>query len=307
MTRTGDPRALADEPARPLLPEGVVALILGFIGMSMFAGTLPATRIALDGFGPGFISAGRAFGAGLVALLVVMVTRSPLPARRDLPQFAMISVCLIAGFPIFLGLAMVHVPASHGSVVLAILPIATTIAAAIVGGERPGLLFWLLGVLGGAIVLVFSLSDAGWSLQWGDTYLLIGAAFAAFGYALSGKLARRMPGWTVMAWTLIFTLPFTGLASYATRPDVWPTTPSVWIALGYLAVFSVFVGFYFWNRAMAIGGIAKVGQIQLLQPFITILIAYLIGGEALEPHLIVFAVLVVTVVGAAQKVKVTRR
>ncbi|WP_170135008.1 DMT family transporter [Acuticoccus kandeliae] len=283
-----------------------MALILGLIGMVMFAGTLPATRMSLDGFSPTLIAVGRAFVGGILSIVLLAVTRQPIPAWRDVPTIALIAACVIIGFPLFTGLAMVHVPASHGSVVLAILPLATAVAAALVGGERPGRSFWMLSVLGGAIVLYFSLSDAGWALQWGDAFLLVGSAVAALGYALAGRLSRRVPGWTIISWALILMLPITTVATFLSLPETLPTSGVVWGAFLYLGVFSMFLGFLFWNWAMSLGGIAKIGQLQLIQPFLTILIAAVIGGEALEPHLILFATLVVAVVGAAQRVKVAR-
>lgn len=282
----------------------VLAITLGLIGMVMFAGTLPATRLAVVGLDPVFITVGRAMLAGVLAAAVLAATRQPLPQRRDWLTFAAIAACLVFGFPFFTGLAMEKVPANHGSVVLAILPLATAAAAALVGGERPGRLFWALSVLGGVLVLVFSLSDAGWVLLAGDVYLIAAAAIAATGYALSGRLSRRMPGWAVVSWALVLSLPLTTPATVLTLPAVLPTSPSVWAGFVYLGAVSMLLGFFFWNSAMALGGIAKIGQIQLLQPFVTMVLATLVAGEAMEAHLAAYATAVVIVVAAAQRARV---
>ncbi|MEO1104477.1 MAG: DMT family transporter, partial [Pseudomonadota bacterium] len=164
------------------------AIVLGLIGMTMFAGTLPATRVALEGLGPGFIAMGRAVVAASAAGIALALLQPGRPRGGDMWGIAAISICLVAGFPLFTGLAMQTVGAGHGGVVLAILPIATAVAATIVGGERPGIPFWILGAVGAALVLVFTLSDSGWRVEPGDVFLLCAAISAGFGYAFSGKL-----------------------------------------------------------------------------------------------------------------------
>lgn len=283
------------------------AIVFGLIGMMMFAGTLPATVLALDGMGPIFITAGRAVLAGVLAGALLALFRVPRPRGRDLAQTAAIALCLVVAFPLFTGLAMQTVGAGHGGVVLAIMPLATACAAALVGGERPGLAFWLFCLLGALIVLIFTMSRAGWQIAPGDVFLLAAAACAGFGYAYSGVLSRTRPGWTVTAWALTLSLPFTAVASLVSRPAVWPSSPAVWLSFVYLGVVSMFLGFVFWNAALARGGIAKVGQIQLLQPFATIAIAAVVTTEHLDPLEIVFAAAVVVVVTIAQRLRVSRK
>lgn len=282
------------------------AILLGLVGVTMFAGTLPATRIALEGFDPAFITFARALLAALLSLVALAITRQPLPARHELPAFGAIALCLVCGFPLFSGLAMERVPASHGGVVLAVLPLGTAVAAALVGGERPGRRFWLLGCAGALLVLTFVLAEAGWHLRSGDAYLLAAAASAALGYALSGRLSRTRPGWSVMGWTLVMAMPVTAVLTGLTSPQAWPRSPAVWSAFFYLGAISMILGFLFWNAAMARGGIAKIAQIQLLQPFLTMLIAAVVAGEPLEPRMFVVAAAVVGLVAAAQRVRVNR-
>ncbi|MEM8855595.1 MAG: DMT family transporter [Pseudomonadota bacterium] len=287
-----------------LQPRQWTALIMGTIGVAMFAGTLPATRLALEGFDPVFITFARAFFAGVAATTLLVLTGRARPTKADVPQFAAIALCLVVGFPLFTGLAMEHVPASHGGVVLAILPLGTAIAAAVVGGERPGKAFWAVSALGGLVVLVFSLSDSGWAVRWGDVFLVAAAASAALGYALSGRLTRRMPGWVVISWALVLSLPFSAIGSLATLPEVWPTAGHVWAGLAYLSLVSMLLGFFFWNTALALGGVAKIGQLQLLQPFFTLAIAALVAGEVFQIRQAAFAVAVVVIVATAQRLRV---
>lgn len=293
-------------PPAPVAARAVPAVFLGVVGMTMFAATLPATRLALVGFNPVFITAGRAVLAALIAASFLAAARVAPPRGADIRHLAAIALCLVVGFPLFTGLAMVHVGAGHGGVVLAIMPIATALAARIVGDERPGTAFWLLGAAGAAIVLVFVLSDSGWRLGPGDLFLVAAALSAGFGYALSGRLARTMPGWAVIGWALVMSLPATVPATALSAPAAWPHSVAAWAGFVYLGAVSMFLGFVFWNAAMARGGISKIAQIQLLQPFVTIAIAALVAAEPVEGRQIAFAAAVVVVVAAAQRLRVAR-
>ena len=290
--------------AAPAAARGASAVVLGIIGMVMFAATLPATRLALEGLSPLFVTAGRAVLAAALSAGLLAFCKIPRPRGGALLFTAAVSLCLVIGFPLLSGLAMTFVGASHGGVVLAIMPIATASAAVLVGNERPSLAFCLLSLVGAALVLGFTLSESGLVLEPGDLFLLAAAVTAGFGYAFSGKLARSVPGWSVIAWALLFSLPLTLTLSVISAPAEWPTAPSVWAGFVYLGAVSMFLGFVFWNAAMALGGIAKIGQIQLLQPFVTIAIAAVVGGEVIRVREVGFAVAVVLVVMAAQRTRV---
>ncbi|MEM0907577.1 MAG: DMT family transporter [Pseudomonadota bacterium] len=291
-------------PPEPGKGQQGLALLFGLLGMVVFAGTLPALRLALEGFDPFFITAGRAVLAGVIALVVVAVTRVPRPRGKDAVRLGVLSLFLVLGFPLLTGIALLTVGASHGGIVLAINPIATAIAATIVGQERPGLMFWLFSALGAAIVGGFMLSQGGGRFQPGDLVLVAAAFVAGFGYALSGRLSRRMPGWTVIAWALIISLPVSTLGAVMWAPTHWPTALTPWLGFAYLGAFSMFLGFVFWNRAMAVGGIARIGQLQLLQPFVTTGLATTVAGEAFNIEHLPFAAAVVLVVAAALRARV---
>lgn len=286
-------------PARPL-----VGLMLGFFGVVIFGATLPVTRLALTGFDPGFITFSRAFLAGLASALVLLVSGKRFP-REDMAAFAMIGLTLVFGFPGFVNVAMQTVPASHGGIVLGVLPLLTAVFAALIGGEKPGLAFWLWGGTGAALVLGFTLRGGGFMPGIGHVWLACAAVVSAFGYVVSGKLARKLPGWEVIAWALVLCLPFTGLGSlWAWGAGVHaPSHAALW-ALAYLAFGSMFAGFFFWNAGLAMGGIARVGQVQLLQTFVTLGISAVLLGETITPVMLAFAAAVAIVVWCGRKARV---
>ena len=180
-------------------------------------------------------------------------------------------------------IAMQHAPASHGAVVLAVLPLLTAMAGALVAGERPSMGFWACGVAGTGAVLVYSLLSAGGSgdLQWADLLLAGAALSAAAAYALGGEMARRIGGWEVISWALVFSAPAMLALVLWSAPINWGAGPSAWAGFSTCSMFSMFLGFFAWNKSMAMGGIARVGQIQLLQPFVALAAAALLLGESI--------------------------
>jgi len=296
---------MSTDHSRRDLNRPLLGLALGFVGVVIFGATLPATLVALTGFDPAFITFGRAFLAGLASGLVLLVARKRFP-RGDLAAFAMIGATLVFGFPGFVNVAMQTVPASHGGIVLGVLPLLTAVFAALIGGERPGPAFWLWGVAGAALVLAFTLRGGGIDPGIGHVWLLFAAVVSAFGYVVSGKLARHLPGWEVIAWTLVLCLPLTGLGSlwaWAVGGVHAPPVAAIW-ALAYLAFGSMFAGFFFWNAGLAMGGIARVGQVQMLQTFVTLGISAVLLGEEITPIMLAFACAVAAVVWLGRKARV---
>jgi len=285
-------------PPSPPSPRILLGLGLGFVGVVIFGATLPMTRLAVTALDPWFVTFGRAAGAGLLAAVVLAALRRPLPARRDLPLYGVAMAGLIAGFPGFTALAMVTVPASHGGVVLGILPLATAIAAALVSGERPSLGFWLVGMVGAALVCIFALRQAGgFHLSAGDLFLVLAVVAAALGYTVSAMLTRSRPGWEVVSWMLVMALPVTLPATWWFAPVEPVAVPAAsWWGFVYVTLFSQYIGFFFWNAGLALGGIARVGQVQLLQTFVTLAVAAAVNSEAIGPETVLFAVAVALVV-----------
>jgi drug/metabolite transporter (DMT)-like permease len=274
-----------------------LGLVLGFIGMAIFGGTLPATRLAVEAIDPVALTAVRTALAGICSLVLLIVLRRPLPPRSLWPQLLITMVCVAILFPLLMAEGMQRVDASHGGVVLGVLPIATALVAVAITHERPRPLFWIASSAGAALVIAFALRQGGGALSVGDLFLFAAVAVAAIGYAFSGRLTAKMPGWEVISWVLVIALPFALPATALTiPPDPLHIPLKPWLGLLYVALLSQWIGFFAWNAGMAMGGIARVSQIQLLQPFITFALASLFNGETITPQIVLFAAAVVATV-----------
>jgi len=284
-----------------------LGLLLGFIGTIMFAGTLPAARIAVVTLDPWFITFARAALPGLISLVMLLALRRRMPPREHWGGIAAASLCLVYGFPLFSAFAMQTVPAAHGGVVLGVLPLVTAAGATLIAGERPSRGFWVTALIGSSIVVAFALREGGGSVVAGDVWLLASVIVAALGYSYSGKLSLRMPGWEVIAWALIISLPIVLVGAALTWPARASEVPlSAWMAVVYVGLFAQFIGFFFWNAGLAMGGIARVAQIQLLQPFAVVLIAAVFAGERLQVETVTFAGLVVGTVLIGRHMRIRR-
>jgi len=283
-------------------------LLLGFLGMCLFAGTLPATRLALLGFAPLFLTVARAALAGSVGLIVLVARRRRVPSRSLWLEIFGAALCTVIGFPLFAALAMMTVPAAHGGVVLGILPLVTAAAATVFAHERPSPGFWLASVLGALIVVTFMLRrNGGMTFSAGDLFLLGTVLSGALGYTFSGRLATLMPGWEVISWQVVIFLPLAAAATFVLWPADIATAPiSSWIGLGYVGLVSQYTAFFVFNAGLAIGGIARVGQVMLLQPFMIVVLALPVNGEAIDVETILFAAAVVATVLIGQRMRVTR-
>lgn len=298
--------SLDPAPARSSVPLG---LLLGLIGVCLFGVTVPATRYAVHWLDPAFLTFTRAVLAGLLGGAVLLIKGARLPASRGarMRDIAVVAACLVFGFPLLMGYASLTVPSSHAGVVLAILPLMTTLAAMLVAGERPTLTFLAISALGCGLVMAFALRNgAAAALGPGDTLLAAAAIICALGYAVSGRLSRHMPGWEVICWVVVVSLVVTVPGMLLTAPygyfDAVPT--SAWVALIYVGAVSQFFAFFFWNKGMALGGIARVGQVQLMQTFLIVVFSWPINGEAPDLETYLFMGLVIAVVALGQKAKV---
>ncbi|WP_022727181.1 DMT family transporter [Fodinicurvata sediminis] len=291
----------------PPLPSESSGLLLGFLGVTGFSITLPATILALDSFDPYFIALGRAALAGFCAVLILVVTRSPIPRGRMWRDIAVASSGVVFGFPLLTSWAMQHVPANHGGVVLGLLPLATALAGVIINAERPSLRFWLFGLLGSATVIAFSLFQGAGGIHIADLALLAAVAFAALGYAQGARLSQSMKAWQTICWALVIALPVTLPAGFLLFPyeTPIPTLPAFGGFL-YVALISQFASFFAWYKGLAMGGVARVGQMLLLQPFLTFAAAYLLLGEQIDLMTVGFACLVVFFVAQGQKAPIRR-
>lgn len=295
-------------PSRTGLSRQTLGMGLGFIGIAIFGGTLPATRLAVEGLDPFFITAGRAAASGLLSAALLLMLRRRWPSMRQIRTMLICIVTIVFGFPGLMALAMLTVPAAHGGVVLGILPLTTAAAASVILGERPSLRFWLLAGLGTTVVVAFALRDSGGEIAIGDVYLFLAAISTSIGYVFSADLSHEMPGWEVISWILVLALPLTlPLAIW-----LWPTNPgavptAAWVAFAYVSVFSMFIGFFAWNAGLVMGGVARVSQVQLLQTFVTLGLSAVINGEHVGPSTIAVAALVVAIVAAGRNARIAQK
>jgi drug/metabolite transporter (DMT)-like permease len=295
--------AHAAAPAR----RDLLGFALAFVGVGIFGGTLPMTRIAVTVYDPWFVTVGRAAIASLLAAIVLVAMRRRFPPRPAWRSLAIAAVTTVIGFPIFSAVAMQTVPASHGGVVLGLLPLATSVAAVFVNGERPTAVFWFWSLVGAMLVVGFTLRTGESGFGWGDLWLVVAGASASTGYAHYARLARWMPGWEGISWALVLMAPLTVPAAFLAWQPEWAAAP--WPVVGsllYVSVLSVFIGFFFWNAGLAIGGVARVGQVQLLQTFFTLAIAAAVNRETIGPDTLAFALAVMAVVLLARRSGVRR-
>jgi drug/metabolite transporter (DMT)-like permease len=282
-----------------------LGLWLGFLGVVIFGLTLPMTRLATGTveapqMSPWFVTWARAALAGGLSLVYLLAVRAPRPTPSQRGPLLLSLAGNVIGYPLLLGWALRHVTASHAAVITSLLPLATAAAAAWLMHQRARLGFWVFAALGSALVVVYSLLRAsqmghGFGLTWADT-LLVGAVMAAsLGYVAGAKITASMGAEKVISWVCVMALPITLPGAWLT----WPTQPigtTSWLALLYVGVFSMWAGFFAWFRGLSLGGPLRVSQLQLLQPFISILAAIPLLGESLDAMTLGFALLVVLTV-----------
>jgi len=246
----------------------------GILGVVIFSGSLPATRVAVAGFPPLFLTSARALIAALLAVALLLVGRQVRPTRRDLPSLAVVALGVVVGFPLLTALALRHVTSAHSIVFIGLLPLATAIFGVIRGGERPRPLFWLFSCIGSGLVAAFVWKHAGPSSMAGDLWMLAAIVLCGMGYAEGAVLSRRLGGWQVISWALVLAVPvMLPLLVISAPASLLGTGISAWLGLAYVSVFSMLIGFVFWYHGLAVGGIARVGQLQLLQPFFGLALA----------------------------------
>ncbi len=280
-------------------------LMFGLTGVIIFGLTLPATRIAVSELDAITVGLGRAIIAAMLAALYLFITKARRPDAAEFKKLAITAAGIIFGFPLLSAIAMQYTPASHGGVMLGILPLATVAASAIFAGERPSLAFWACSTIGAAAVVLFAILEGGFKLQLADILLVASVLSAATGYAIGGRLSKTLGGSNVISWALVISLPVLIPPVLYVAPDL-PQSVSfnVWMSFIYVSVFSQFLGFFAWNKGMVLSGIARVGQLQLLQPFITLAAAAIILNEPLTWMTVGFASFVVAVVAVGRKLQV---
>jgi drug/metabolite transporter (DMT)-like permease len=290
-----------------------LGLLFGFVGVLSFSLTLPATRLAIAGLDPTFVGLGRGVVAGAVGAIILAVTGQTRPHRRPTGlqwrSLAVVAVGVVLGFPLLSAWAMQRLPASHGAVVLGLLPLLTALAGVVRAGDRPEKLFWLASGIGSATVVGFALESGAGGLYGADLVLLGAVVAAAVGYAEGGRLAQQLGGWQVICWALVLSAPFELLPTLwlAQTDTVWDASLVAWLGFAYLCFVSQLVGFFAWYHGLAVGGVARVSQMQLLQPFLTIIFSAILLQESVSPKTIGAALLVIGSVAISRKAKIRHR
>lgn len=252
----------------------------GLLGVIIFSGSLPATRVAVADFAPMFLTSTRAVLAAILGAIFLVMLRQSIPERRDVFSLALVAIGGVVGFPLLTALALQYITSAHSIVFIGMLPLATAIFGVVRGGERPHAPFWIFSTLGAVAIAGFALYGSDGGTLAGDLLMVAAIIVCGLGYAEGATLSRRLGGWQVISWALILSLPVTLIVTAVTWPATFSNvTLSGWASLAYVSIFSMMVGFIFWYRGLALGGIAGVGQLQLLQPFFGFVLAAIFLGE----------------------------
>jgi drug/metabolite transporter (DMT)-like permease len=298
------PDRITQPRAAAALPPG---LLLGALGVLGFSFSLPATRLAVADLDPFLVAFGRAVVAGVLSLALLAATRAPRPTAAQRRSLVLVALGVVVGFPLCTSLALHHVAASHGAVVVGLLPAATAVAAVLRAGERPTRAFWLASATGLVAVVAFALSQGGGGLGSADAELLLAVVLCAVGYAEGGRLSRELGGARTICWALVLSLPVTvAVTAVALAGAGAHAGATAWLGFAYVSVISMFLGFFAWYAGLARGGIAKIGQVQLAQPVLSLVWAALILGESVGPATAGAALAVLACVVATQRTRVAR-
>lgn len=289
---------------------GHAGLWWGLLGVAAFSFTVPFTRAAVGGLSPLFIGSGRAVVAAVLAAAALRLARQPLPGSRQWARLAVVAGGVVLGFPLLTSFALTTAPAGHGAVVVGLLPAATAVMAVWRGKEHPAPSFWAYAALGAVVAVVFaSLGNGGLGeLHWSDALLFGAVIAAAIGYAEGGLLARELGAWQTVSWALVLASPVMVAFTAASAIDETPSASTYqWLAFGYLALVSMFLGFFAWYRGLAIGPMAQVSQVQLAQPVMSIGWAALLLHEQLTVVTVLGGFAVIACAGLAVRTRLDRR
>ncbi|MBN9299724.1 MAG: DMT family transporter [Filimonas sp.] len=276
--------------------------INGFIGVVIFSGSLPATKAAIASLPPLFVTAIRATIAGLLALAILFIFKERRPTRKQVSSLLIVALGVVLGFPLLTALALQYVTSAHSIVFVGLLPLMTAMFGVLRGGERPGKAFWLFSVIGSLLVIGYAIAQGITSSPIGDLLMLLAIVLCGFGYAEGAQLSKQLGGWQVISWALVLSLPLMLPLSFLLRPSSFSAVSiSAWAGLAYVSLFSMFIGFIFWYRGLAQGGIAAVGQLQLLQPFFGLALAATLLHETVGMGMIAITIAVIICVAGSRK------
>lgn len=277
--------------------------INGLIGVLMFSGSLPATKVAVTEFNPEFLTVARASIAGLLAVITLLLFKEPRPQQTQLFSLTMVAIGVVIGFPLLTALALQHITSAHSIVFLGLLPLLTAVFAIIRGGEHPHPAFWFFSICGSLLVIGYAVSQGLTASPLGNSLMLMAIILCALGYAEGAKLSKILGGWQVISWALILALPIMLPLTFIYQPSSFSEiSVSAWIGLLYVSFISMFIGFLFWYRGLAQGGTASVSQLQLLQPFFGLTLAALLLHEQVSFGMVATTVAVIGCVIGSRKV-----
>jgi drug/metabolite transporter (DMT)-like permease len=290
------------------MTKKVAAYFWGMLGVCGFGLTLPATKAAVPLLGVVTVGIGRSVIAGILALILLIITQSTRPTPRQINRLIVVALGVVFGFPLFSAYAMKYLPASHGAIVVAIMPLLTALFGNLLAGEKPSLSYWLAASIGSLEIVIYALIVGGGILHLADLALIVAAIAAALGYAQGAKLSREIGSWQTICYALVIVLPVTIPLSIAYLEfNAEANEISAWLGFFYVSCISMFLAFFAWYKGMSIGGIAKIGQLQLLQPFITILASAILFAEKLTASMLVVLAIVLVSVYFGQKSLVISR
>jgi drug/metabolite transporter (DMT)-like permease len=276
--------------------------INGIIGVLIFSGSLPATKIAILDFSPIFLTVARAGIAGILALVILLVYREKRPEKQHIYPLIIVSLGVVVGYPLLSALALQHVSSAHSMVFVGMLPLSTAIFGVLRVAERPRPVFWLFSILGSLLVIGYAIARGASGSPIGNVLMLLAIVVCGLGYAEGAKLSKVLGGWQVICWSLVLSLPFMITIAGFTSPASFSGIHSAaWTGLAYVSVFSMLIGFIFWYRGLAQGGIAAVGQLQLLQPFFGLALAATLLHERVSIDMLGITLGVILCVAGSRK------
>lgn len=274
----------------------------GLAGVLIFSGSLPATRAAVLGFDAVFLTGARAVIAAVLATALLLAGRQRRPQRQDVLPLAVVALGCVVAFPLLTALALQQITSAQAMVFIGALPLATAVFAVLRGAARPQPAFWPFSVLGSGLVAGYAFAQGVAVAPVGDALMVAAILACGLGYAEGARLTARLGGWQVICWALVLSLPVMLPLAWFTAPGSFVGIPlPAWLGLGYVSVFSMLVGFVFWYRGLALGGVASVAQLQLLQPFFGLALAGLLLHEQVTVLMQLAALAVIGCVAGARK------
>lgn len=274
----------------------------GGIGVLLFSGSLPATRVAVMELSPLFLTVARASVAGICAFLVLLWFKKEFPSRKQIPSLVIIALGVVVGFPLLSAFALEYITSARSIVILAMLPVSTAVFAVLRSGERPSPIFWFFSLLGSVLVMGYAFTQGFDGSLQGDLFMLLAVLLCGLGYAEGAKLSKSLGGWQVISWALIISLPLMLPLMFLYQPSSFGLISfKAWFSLGYVSLFSMFIGFIFWYKGLAQGGTATVGQLQLLQPLLALGLAALLLKEDVSYGMLIVTFFVILCVVGTKK------